>query len=88
MATGVTAKPESKRSGRARAGQLLRRYEWTDDIRRNWPLYLMAMPAVLTVLVFRYGPLFGLSVKDYGLLLSSLNVIPLTLEYDRFVNTL
>jgi hypothetical protein len=31
------------------------------DLRRNWPLYAMALPGILAVLVFGYGPLFGLA---------------------------
>jgi ABC-type polysaccharide transport system permease subunit len=38
------------------------------EFQENWRLYLMAMPAVLAILVFGYGPLFGLSIAflDYS----------------------
>ncbi len=38
------------------------------DFRRNWLLYLMALPAVLSILIFGFGPLFGLSIAflDYS----------------------
>ena len=41
---------------------------WRGDVRRHWPLYLMALPAVLAVVVFSYGPLFGLLIGflDYS----------------------
>lgn len=32
------------------------------DLRDHWQLYLMALPAVLAILIFGYGPLFGLSI--------------------------
>jgi ABC-type polysaccharide transport system permease subunit len=35
---------------------------WHKDLRRNWVLYLMALPGILSILVFGYGPLFGLSI--------------------------
>jgi ABC-type polysaccharide transport system permease subunit len=43
------------------------RLPWHKDVRRNWPLYLMALPGVLSILIFGYGPLLGLVVafKDY-----------------------
>jgi ABC-type polysaccharide transport system permease subunit len=39
-----------------------------EDLRRHWPLYLMALPAILAILVFGYGPLFGLVIafQDYS----------------------
>jgi len=41
---------------------------WLDDLRKHWPLYAMALPALLLVIVFSYGPLFGLSIAflDYS----------------------
>jgi len=41
---------------------------WTKDIKRHWQYYLMALPALLVVLVYGYGPLFGLSFAfiDYS----------------------
>ncbi len=41
---------------------------WHRDLRKNWPLYIMALPAVLAILIFGYGPLFGLAIAfmDYS----------------------
>lgn len=38
------------------------------DLRRNWPLYAMALPGILAVVVFGYAPLFGLAIAflDYS----------------------
>jgi ABC-type polysaccharide transport system permease subunit len=38
------------------------------DLARHWLLYLMAMPGVVSILVFGYGPLFGLVIAflDYS----------------------
>lgn len=43
------------------------RIAWRKDLRRNWPFYLMALPALASVLVFSYGPMFGVSLAflDY-----------------------
>ncbi len=40
---------------------------WLKDLRLNWPYYLMVLPALLSVLVFSYGPMFGVSLAflDY-----------------------
>ncbi len=44
------------------------RRSWLDDIRQNGFLYLMALPGVLSILIFGYGPLFGLAIAflDYS----------------------
>ncbi len=38
------------------------------ELRRHWTLYLMALPGVVSVLIFGYGPLFGLAIAflDYS----------------------
>ena len=38
------------------------------DIERNWLLYLMALPGIASILIFGYGPLFGLLIAflDYS----------------------
>lgn len=33
-----------------------------EEIRRNWVLYLMILPGLAALLVFSYGPMFGISV--------------------------
>ncbi len=41
---------------------------WYRDIRKHWAIYLMALPAILSVLIFSYGPMFGASIAflDYS----------------------
>jgi len=38
------------------------------DMGNQWPLYLMALPGIASILVFGYGPLFGLAIAflDYS----------------------
>ncbi len=62
MTTGVTPKQSTKvNAAKKRAG-------WVVDLKTNWGLYLMALPAIIAILVFGYGPLFGLSLAffDYN----------------------
>jgi ABC-type polysaccharide transport system permease subunit len=42
--------------------------DWRVDLKTNWGLYLMALPAIIAILVFGYGPLSGLSLAffDYN----------------------
>lgn len=35
---------------------------WRKDLRRHWLLYLMALPAFLAILIFNYGPMFGIVI--------------------------
>lgn len=35
---------------------------WHEDLKRHWRLYAMALPAIVSILVFGYGPLFGLVI--------------------------
>lgn len=37
------------------------------DLRRNWAVYLMAVPVIAYYLIFHYGPMFGLQIafKDF-----------------------
>jgi ABC-type polysaccharide transport system permease subunit len=41
---------------------------WRDDLRKHWPFYVMLLPAVLLMLVFSYGPMFGIVIAftDYS----------------------
>ena len=41
--------------------------DWRQDLHRNWPFYVMLLPAVISVLIFSYGPMFGISLAflDY-----------------------
>ena len=40
---------------------------WHTDLRKNWPFYVMLLPAVISILIFSYGPMFGISLAflDY-----------------------
>jgi len=44
------------------------RHAIAKDLSRQWPLYLMALPGIASILVFGYGPLFGLLIAflDYS----------------------
>jgi ABC-type polysaccharide transport system permease subunit len=41
--------------------------DWRTDLRKNWPFYVMLLPAVISILIFSYGPMFGISLAflDY-----------------------
>lgn len=41
---------------------------WRHDISKHWMLYLMAAPAVIAIIIFSYGPMFGLIIAflDYS----------------------
>ena len=41
---------------------------WHQDLKRHWQLYLMTLPAILALLVFGYGPKFGVAIAfiDYS----------------------
>jgi ABC-type polysaccharide transport system permease subunit len=41
---------------------------WERDFRRHWQFYVMALPAVISILVFSYGPMFGVVIAflDYS----------------------
>jgi len=45
-----------------------KRAAWRRDLRQHWPYYAMVLPALLSVLVFSYGPMFGMSLAflDYS----------------------
>lgn len=57
--------PALLRTSKRRPG---RRSAWRTDLQRHGQLYLLVVPAVLSVLVFNYGPLFGLLIAflDYS----------------------
>ncbi|MCL6429846.1 MAG: ABC transporter permease subunit [Anaerolineae bacterium] len=61
--SGVAVAP-SGRTTTVASGKL----PWFKDLRRHWPLYLMALPAILSAVIFGYGPLFGLAIAflDYS----------------------
>lgn len=44
-------------------GQIIRK-----DLRRNWIIYLMALPVIAYYMIFHYGPMYGLQIafKDYS----------------------
>lgn len=35
-------------------------HTWKDDLRRNWQLYILAVPIILFFSIFNYAPMFGL----------------------------
>jgi ABC-type polysaccharide transport system permease subunit len=41
---------------------------WERDFRKHWQFYLMALPAVLSIVIFSYGPMFGAAIAflDYS----------------------
>ncbi|WP_340010933.1 ABC transporter permease subunit [Paenibacillus sp. FSL H7-0690] len=44
-----------------------RKNPWKKEIRKNWPLYVLCIPALVFVLIFAYGPMVGLvmAFQDY-----------------------
>lgn len=38
------------------------RIPWFKELRKHWMLYAMALPGVLAILIFSYGPMFGISI--------------------------
>ncbi|MBD2845506.1 sugar ABC transporter permease [Paenibacillus sp. IB182496] len=52
------------RPARSRAGQRL-----GADMRRDWDLYLLLVPGILFLLVFKYAPMYGISIafKDFNI---------------------
>ncbi len=50
--------------GADRAAQL----PWYKDLAKYWQLYLMAVPGVLSIIIFAYGPMFGVTIAflDYS----------------------
>lgn len=41
--------------------------EWKKDAKRNWPLYVLLLPAIICVIIFNYAPMGGLvmAFQDY-----------------------
>lgn len=60
--------PKSDHSQQVAVARVGRSVSTRKDLRQNWPLYLMALPAIVSILVFGYGPLFGLAIafQDYS----------------------
>lgn len=50
----------SAKAAKAEAPRRLGHRTWKDELRRNWQLYLMALPIILFFAVFNYAPMFGL----------------------------
>ncbi len=46
----------------------VRRTSWTSQVKKNWGLYLLLMPAVVLLLLFAYIPMYGIVIafKDYS----------------------
>ena len=65
----ATSKRElTQPSRRPAAGQLKDGSSWRRELQKNWQLYAMALPGILVLLIFGYGPMFGLSIAfvDYS----------------------
>ncbi|MCM3491898.1 ABC transporter permease subunit [Paenibacillus lactis] len=50
-----------------RTHKATRKNSWASEARKNWPLYLLCLPALICVLIFSYGPMAGLvmAFQDY-----------------------
>ncbi|CAA9575540.1 MAG: ABC transporter, permease protein 1 (cluster 1, maltose/g3p/polyamine/iron) [uncultured Thermomicrobiales bacterium] len=70
MGTSVEAVPKDRGTPgyRVQPSTASRRRSGPGSLRDHWPLYLMAMPGIVSILVFGYGPLFGLVIAflDYS----------------------
>ncbi|ACZ42896.1 binding-protein-dependent transport systems inner membrane component [Thermobaculum terrenum ATCC BAA-798] len=67
VTTGGTDRLETLGVGvSAESGATTGKTTW-QTFRRSWPLYTMLLPALLAVLIFSYGPMFGIVVafQDY-----------------------
>lgn len=44
-----------------------RKNPWNKEVKKNWPLYVLCIPALVFVLIFAYGPMVGLVIafQDY-----------------------
>ncbi|MGO4936080.1 ABC transporter permease [Fundicoccus sp. Sow4_H7] len=48
-------------------GRSKRKRSWKSEVNNNWPLYLMILPALISVIIFNYIPMSGLimAFQDY-----------------------
>lgn len=55
-------------AGQTKSAKASHKALWYKDIAKNWPLYIMVLPALVAILIFGYGPLFGLVIafQDYS----------------------
>ncbi len=53
--------------GRLTTKQGAKRLSFSENLRRNWQIYALVLPAVLYFLIFHYMPLYGIQIafKDY-----------------------
>ena len=61
------------------------RITWRQDLKKYWPIYVMALPGVVALLIFSYGPMFGLGIAfvDYSPARGILNSEWVGLEWFR-----
>lgn len=61
------------------------RITWRQDLKKYWPTYVMALPGVVALLIFSYGPMFGLGIAfvDYSPIRGILNSEWMGLEWFR-----
>ncbi len=64
----MSVAPVAVQGGKAKAAGLAKRESLPQNLRRHWPLYLMALPGIIFFIVFRYIPLAGtiIAFKDYS----------------------
>jgi ABC-type polysaccharide transport system permease subunit len=64
----VGDRPIERRLAPVQAAVSSSRVSWRKDAQRHWQYYLMVLPGLLSILIFGYGPLFGLSIAflDYS----------------------
>jgi len=41
---------------------------WREDLKKHWPIYAMTLPGVIALIIFSYGPMFGIAIAfiDYS----------------------
>jgi ABC-type polysaccharide transport system permease subunit len=61
-------KEKSSKNPVGKMGHAVNTDSWRYDLAKNWPFYLMILPAILLMLVFSYGPMFGITIAftDYS----------------------
>jgi ABC-type polysaccharide transport system permease subunit len=69
LVTGRTPQAEPEELRRTRLAPSSARPMFWDDLKHNAILYLMALPAILAIVIFSYGPMFGVVIafQNYSL---------------------
>src|SRR5690554_6350730 len=45
--------------GEAKGKRKKRKRSWKQEVKRNWPLYVLLVPSFISVLIFSYAPMGG-----------------------------